>query len=427
MPTPPPSPLVPVPVARARAAGDRRHPGPRHRRPEGGQVGPPGHGHGPRPAGPRPVHPDPAPRPVRPRLAGPGPVRPVQRPRVDPAVLDALPDRLRADPRRPRRLPHLGQPAPRAPRGPPHRRASRSPPAPSARASPTASAWAIAERWLRTHFSPELCDHHTYVIAGDGCLEEGISHEAASLAGHLGLGRLVYVYDDNHISIDGPTELALDDDAAERFAAYGWSVDDIGDVGQRPRRARGGAAPGPGRRGPPVAHHPAQPHRLPVTAPHRLRQGPRRPLQRRGGPAHQGDPRAPRRRRPSGCPTTCWPCTARPSRAARPCGPSGRPASTAWDGDRARCDAALGGHGLPGWESDPADLHPRGRAHGHPQGHQGLPRRHRRPAARAPARECRPDRQHRAWPSPGPPPSRTRTPAAACSTTASASTPWAPS
>jgi len=87
----------------------------------------------------------------------------------------------------------------------------------------------IAERWLRAHFSAELCDHHTYVVAGDGCLEEGISHESASLAGHLGLGRLVYVYDDNHITIDGPTELSLDDNPAERFAAYGWSVDDIGE------------------------------------------------------------------------------------------------------------------------------------------------------------------------------------------------------
>ena len=88
----------------------------------------------------------------------------------------------------------------------------------------------IAERWLRDRFSPEVCDHHTYVVAGDGCLEEGISHEAASLAGHLRLGRLVYVYDDNHITIDGPTELSLNDNAAERFAAYGWAVDDIGDV-----------------------------------------------------------------------------------------------------------------------------------------------------------------------------------------------------
>ncbi|MCB0971136.1 MAG: transketolase, partial [Acidimicrobiales bacterium] len=87
----------------------------------------------------------------------------------------------------------------------------------------------IAERFLRARFSPELCDHFTYVIAGDGCLSEGISHEAASLAGHLGLGRLVYFYDDNHITIDGPTELALTDDATERFAAYGWQVIDIGE------------------------------------------------------------------------------------------------------------------------------------------------------------------------------------------------------
>lgn len=88
----------------------------------------------------------------------------------------------------------------------------------------------IAERWLRTTFSPEICDHHTYVFAGDGCLEEGISHEAASLAGHLALGRLIYVYDDNHITIDGPTELALNDDPAGRFAAYGWSVDVLGEA-----------------------------------------------------------------------------------------------------------------------------------------------------------------------------------------------------
>jgi transketolase len=88
----------------------------------------------------------------------------------------------------------------------------------------------IAERWLRSNFSPEVCDHHTYVIAGDGCFEEGISHEAASLAGHLQLGRLVYIYDDNHITIDGPTELSYSDDVAGRFAAYGWGVDDIGEV-----------------------------------------------------------------------------------------------------------------------------------------------------------------------------------------------------
>ena len=88
----------------------------------------------------------------------------------------------------------------------------------------------IAERYLRGRFSADACDHHTFVIAGDGCLEEGVSHEAASLGGHLKLGRLVYVYDDNHITIDGPTELSYSDDAAKRFEAYGWHVDNIGDV-----------------------------------------------------------------------------------------------------------------------------------------------------------------------------------------------------
>ena len=88
----------------------------------------------------------------------------------------------------------------------------------------------LAERWLRNRFSPEVVDHHTFVLCGDGCLEEGISHEAASLAGHLQLGRLVYVYDDNHVTIDGITELALDDDPVERFEAYGWDVDDVGEI-----------------------------------------------------------------------------------------------------------------------------------------------------------------------------------------------------
>ncbi len=89
---------------------------------------------------------------------------------------------------------------------------------------------ALTERYLRASYGPELCDHFTYVIAGDGCLSEGLSHEAASLAGHLGLGRLVVVYDDNHITIDGPTDLALSDDAPARFRAYGWDVDNVGEA-----------------------------------------------------------------------------------------------------------------------------------------------------------------------------------------------------
>ena len=88
----------------------------------------------------------------------------------------------------------------------------------------------IAERFLRAQFGSEACDHFTFVICGDGCLQEGISHEAASLAGHLGLGKLVYIYDDNHITIDGPTELSYTDNRVERFEAYGWDVDPIGEV-----------------------------------------------------------------------------------------------------------------------------------------------------------------------------------------------------
>jgi transketolase len=89
---------------------------------------------------------------------------------------------------------------------------------------------ALAERFLRAQFGEAVVDHHTFVVAGDGDLQEGISHEAASLAGHLGLGRLVVVYDDNHITIDGSTELSSSDNPALRFAAYGWDVQELGEA-----------------------------------------------------------------------------------------------------------------------------------------------------------------------------------------------------
>ena len=88
----------------------------------------------------------------------------------------------------------------------------------------------VAERLLRARFGSDIVDHHTFVICSDGDLMEGISHEAASLAGHLRLGRLIYVYDDNHITIDGATELTLNDDPAMRFEAYGWHVERLGEI-----------------------------------------------------------------------------------------------------------------------------------------------------------------------------------------------------
>jgi transketolase len=87
--------------------------------------------------------------------------------------------------------------------------------------------FALAERMLAAQFNKpglDLVDHHTYAIVSDGDLMEGISHEAASIAGHLGLGKLIYLYDDNQITIEGGTDLAFSDDTGLRFEAYGWHV-----------------------------------------------------------------------------------------------------------------------------------------------------------------------------------------------------------
>ena len=86
---------------------------------------------------------------------------------------------------------------------------------------------ALAERLLAAEFGDAAVDHRTYAICGDGCLMEGISHEALSLAGHLRLNKLILLWDDNSISIDGPTSLAVDDDQIARFAAHGWATDRV--------------------------------------------------------------------------------------------------------------------------------------------------------------------------------------------------------
>ena len=86
---------------------------------------------------------------------------------------------------------------------------------------------ALAERRLAAEFGADLVDHRTYAFCGDGCLMEGISHEALSLAGHLRLNKLTVLWDDNSISIDGPTGLAVSDDQLARFRAHGWAAERI--------------------------------------------------------------------------------------------------------------------------------------------------------------------------------------------------------
>ena len=144
-----------------------------------------------------------------------------------------------------------------------------------------------------------------------------MSHEAASLAGHLGLGRLVYVYDDNHITIDGPTELAYTDDVPEalrgRTAGTSCSSARSPTISTRSKPASARAWPRPTG---PSAGRAAQPHRLPVAEVHRHRAGARRPARRRRGRARSRRSSA-CRRRTSSSPTTCSRSTATPAHAAR--------------------------------------------------------------------------------------------------------------
>jgi transketolase len=97
----------------------------------------------------------------------------------------------------------------------------------------TSVGMAISSKWLAAHFNRpgfDMFGFRVYALAGDGCLMEGISGEAASLAGHLGLDNLCWIYDNNHITIEGHTELAFSEDVATRFIGYGWNVTRVGDA-----------------------------------------------------------------------------------------------------------------------------------------------------------------------------------------------------
>ena len=93
---------------------------------------------------------------------------------------------------------------------------------------------AVAGRWMAEHFNrpgfDDMINFNIYALCGDGCMMEGISHEAASMAGHLGISNLCWIYDNNHITIEGNTALSFSDDVATRFIAYGWNVTRVGDA-----------------------------------------------------------------------------------------------------------------------------------------------------------------------------------------------------
>jgi transketolase len=207
----------------------------------------------------------------------------------------------------------------------------------------------IAERMLRSRFGADVVDHHTFVICSDGDLMEGISHEAASLAGHLGLGRLIYVYDDNHITIDGPTEIALTDDPARRFEAYGWHVDYLGEVANDTDALESGL-----RRAMAVEDRPSllilRSH-IGWPAPH-LTDSPKA----HGSPLGEDEVRATKEILGLPADETFWV----PDDVLdmyRQAGPRGQTERNAWDkrladwrGDRDEWDAVWGDGGRPGWQ-----------------------------------------------------------------------------
>ncbi len=153
----------------------------------------------------------------------------------------------------------------------------------------TSVGMAIARQWLASRYNKpgfELFDYNIYAVCGDGCLMEGVGSEAASLAGHLGLDDLCWIYDNNHITIEGKTSITFTEDVAARFAAYHWNVlhvgdandlESIGDALEVFRQDQGQAD----------ADHPRQPYRLRLAAQDRHRGGPRRALGRRRGQARQ--------------------------------------------------------------------------------------------------------------------------------------------
>ena len=123
---------------------------------------------------------------------------------------------------------------------------------------------AIGERWLEANYNRpgfNVFDYDIYAVCGDGCLMEGVGSEAASLAGHLGLDNLCWIYDNNHITIEGSTQIAFTEDVAARFQGYGWNVLRVGDANDIERIEDAVDSVSRDAR-PADVHHPGQPHWL---------------------------------------------------------------------------------------------------------------------------------------------------------------------
>ena len=329
-------------------------------------------------------------------VARPRPLRAVRRPRVDPPVLDAAPHRVRPHASTTSRTSASGAArTPGPPRARPHRRASRSPPARSARASATPWAWPSPSAPCGPASAPTSSTTAPSASPATATCPRALSHEAASLAGHLGLGRLVCVYDDNHISIDGPTELALTDDAADALRGLRLARRGPRRGGRRPRRPRGGPAPGHGGRGPAVAGRSLRSHIAypsptktddPAAHGYALKDDEIRGHQGGLGPPGRRDLLRARRR-----------ARALPRRRRS----RARSEREAWvkrldafDGDRAALDACLVGPGSPGW-ADALPTWEAGEKVATRVASGAVPAGARRRRARPRRRRRRPHRQHR--------------------------------
>ena len=154
----------------------------------------------------------------------------------------------------------------------------------------TSVGMAIAQKWLATRYNQPgfpIFDYNIYAICGDGCLMEGVGAEAASLAGHLELDNLCWIYDNNHITIEGNTRIAFTEDVAARFLGYGWNVLRVGDANdlERIEHALDGVQARPSDR--PTLIVLDTPHRLRLAAPAGHRRRARRAARRGGSEAHQ--------------------------------------------------------------------------------------------------------------------------------------------